>query len=418
MSATDGLRVEIEEDRLFRELEKLAEFSDTPSPSVTRIVYTETDRRARRYLRELFLEAGLLVREDPLGNMFVRWEGEDQTLPPVGTGSHIDALPHAGRFDGTVGVLGGLEAIRALQRAGFTPRRSIELVVFTSEEPTRFGLGCLGSRAMTGALTPGQIRALRDADEISCDEARLAAGYAGRLEEVELRPGHYDWWVELHIEQGPILEREGVAIGLVEAIAAPACLSVTFDGTGGHAGAVLMPERHDALCAAAEGVLAVERAARKSPSPDAVATVGILELHPGAVNSIPSRTRLGIDVRDVAQETRDRMIGEIRQAIEEIGARRGVKPTVELLNADPPCQCDPRILAVAEAACKRLGLSVRHMISRAYHDSLFMARLAPVAMIFIPCREGISHRPEEYASPQDIARGTAVLAHTLADLAV
>lgn len=417
MNGGENLRLDIQKDKVSRELEHLASFSDTPHPSVTRVVYTQTDSAARKYLKELFLEAGLLVREDPLGNTFVRWEGEDRSLPPVGTGSHIDALPHAGRFDGTVGVLGGLEAIRALQRAGFTPRRGLELVVFTSEEPTRFGIGCLGSRAMAGTLSPVMMRELKDSRGLSVDEARRDAGYGGRLEDVALPAGYYDSWVELHIEQGPLLERSGTAIGIVEAIAAPASLTASFEGVGGHAGAVLMPDRRDALCAAAEAVLAVERAARDSESPDAVATTGILDVYPGAVNSIPSRTLIKMDVRDIRLETRDLAVERIRREIEEIAKRRRVKATVELLNADPPCRSDARVLDAVEEACRLSGASSQRTISRAYHDSLFMARLAPVGMIFIPCHNGISHRPDEYTSPEAIATGVEVLARTMARLA-
>lgn len=409
--------LQIDTDRLVAELLELAQFSDHPAPAVTRVVFSPTDMTSRVWLRERFHAAGLTVHEDPIGNTFARWEGSDPTLAAVGTGSHTDAIPHAGLYDGCVGVLGGLEAIRALQRSGFKPRRSIELVLFTSEEPTRFGMGCTGSRAMAGLLTPEKLRALRDGEGRNYDEVRTAAGFTGPLEAIALMPGHYDSWVELHIEQGPILEREGLAIGIVEAIAAPASLTIEFEGVGGHAGAVLMPERRDALCAAAEVVLAVETIGRSTGSPDTVATTGILEVHPGAVNSIPSRTTLKIDVRDIRLESRDGAVDAIHAAAVEVARRRGVGVTVKLLNADPPALSGPRVLAAIEAACAAERVTSRRLISRAYHDSLFMARLAPIAMIFIPCRGGVSHRPDEYSTPEHIGRGAAVLARTLATLA-
>ena len=257
----------IDGDRLNRELHELGAISAEPAPVVTRVVYTEADMRARRYFRALCIEAGLDVREDPVGNTFARWKGVDPDLAPVGTGSHIDAIPNAGLFDGCVGVLGGLEAIRALQRAGFHPRRSIDLIVFTSEEPTRFGIGCFGSRLISGALSALDGATLRDADGQTLDEARRAAGFSGEIAEVQLHRGCYAAFVELHIEQGPILEQKQLDIGVVTAIAAPATLRIEIEGEGGHAGAVLMPQRRDAFLAGAEIALSVEAAAKETGRP-------------------------------------------------------------------------------------------------------------------------------------------------------
>lgn len=409
--------VRVDTDRLSRELDELAGLSDAPAPAVTRVLYTDPDLRARAFLKRLCTAAGLTVREDPIGNLFARWEGADPGLPAVGTGSHTDAIPHSGRYDGTVGVLGGLEAIRALQAAGFRPKRSVELLMFTSEEPTRFGVGCVGSRAMTGALPPAKLADLRDPDGGRLDDIRRAAGFDGELAAVRLGGDYYSAFVELHIEQGPLLEGENVPIGVVTAIAAPAALAVHIDGEGGHAGAVLMPDRRDALCGAAEIVLAVEAAAKGSGSPDTVGTVGVCQVHPGAINSVPSRVKLLIDVRDVRLEPRDDAVRAIRRAVDEVAQRRGVRATVEVLNADPPAAMAPTVVAAAEAACQHLGLASKRMVSRAYHDSLFMAHTFPTGMIFIPCRNGVSHRPDEFASPEAIHQGVEVLALTLAELA-
>src|SRR5215468_712844 len=201
-------KITIHTSQLSTELETLAGFSDSPAPAVTRIVFSETDRRARKYVKDLCTAAGLTVREDAVGNTFARWIGTEPHLPAIGTGSHIDAIPNAGRYDGTVGVLGGLEAIRALQRSGFRPRRSIELLLFTSEEPTRFGIGCLGSRLLSGALDPAGAADLRDGNGATLDQARAAAGFSGSLASVALPRDHYHAFVELHIEQGPLLECE------------------------------------------------------------------------------------------------------------------------------------------------------------------------------------------------------------------
>jgi N-carbamoyl-L-amino-acid hydrolase len=412
----NDLKVEVDAERLTRELNDLATFSDAEPPAVTRVLYTPADLGARAFLKRLCADAGLTVREDPIGNLFARWVGSEPSLPAVGTGSHTDAIPHSGRYDGTVGVLGGLAAIRALQAAGFRPRRSIELLMFTSEEPTRFGLGCVGSRGLCGALTPDKLADLRDKDDRRLDDVRQSAGFQGDLAGVRMAKDHYAAFIELHIEQGPILEREDIPIGVVTAIAAPAALRVTIDGEGGHAGAVLMPDRRDALCAAAEIVLAAEAAAKATGSPDTVATTGVCRVHPGAVNSVPSRVNLEIDVRDVRLEPRDQAVQAIRKALDDVAKRRGVTAAVEMLNADPPATMAARVVAAAEAACKQLGLANKRMVSRAYHDSLYMARICDTGMIFIPCRGGVSHRPDEYASPEAIKNGVAVLALTLAQL--
>ncbi|MGC2659193.1 MAG: hydantoinase/carbamoylase family amidase, partial [Bryobacteraceae bacterium] len=255
------MRIHIDIARMMGELERLATFSDAEPPAVTRVVFTERDRDARNYVRELCESAGLQIRSDAVGNTFARWEGAEPNLAAVATGSHIDAIPNAGKYDGTVGVLGGLEAIRALREAGFKPRRPIELLLFTSEEPTRFGVGCLGSRLLCGSLTPASAALLVDGDGRSLEHVRQQAGFEGRLEDVALEPGHYAAFVELHIEQGPILEREGIGLGIVTDIAAPASMRIVVEGEGGHAGGMLMPDRHDALAAAAEIILATERAA-------------------------------------------------------------------------------------------------------------------------------------------------------------
>jgi N-carbamoyl-L-amino-acid hydrolase len=411
------MRAEVDEARLTRELEALAAISQEPAPAVTRIVFTEADLRARAYFKRLCAEAGLSVREDAVGNTFARWPGPDTTLPAVATGSHLDAISNAGRFDGTVGVFGGLEAIRGLQRAGVRPRRSIELIAFTSEEPTRFGIGCLGSRLLSGALELDAAERLRDGQGQTLDAVRVAAGFTGPLASVPVGNQAYAAFVELHIEQGPLLEQHGTDIGVVTAIAAPASLRIVVEGEGGHAGAVLMPDRHDAFLAAAEIALAIESAATSTGAIDTVGTTGVCEVFPGAVNSVPSRVRLEVDVRDIDQARRDAVLSRIALACDAIATRRGVAVRVEPINADPPALSSTVVVEAIAAACQRRGLRYQHVVSRAYHDALFMARIAPTAMIFIPCRGGISHRPDEYAAPGAIARGTAVLADTLATLA-
>ncbi len=414
------MELDVKVDRVTSELDQLARISECPDPppAVTRIVFSQQDLAAREYLLSLYQAAGLAVRVDAVGNTFARWNGQQPELPVVGTGSHTDAIPFSGMFDGTVGVLGGLEAIRALQKSGFQPRRSIELLMFTSEEPTRFGIGCTGSRVLAGLLDESMLDQLRDDSGDSYNVVRRRAGFQGDICDAVLPPDYYHAWVELHIEQGPDLEAKQLPIGIVTAIAAPATLVVEVRGEGGHAGAVLMPGRRDALCGAAELVCEIERLALSSPSEDLVATVGQLDVHPGAVNSIPSQVRFTIDLRDINQSNRDKLKLEFEQAAAGIEKRRQLTVCCRTLNQDPPAIADTNVIEAVERACRSAGLAYQKMVSRAYHDSLFMHRIAPISMIFIPCRHGISHRPDEYSSPAEIGKGVEVLARTIAELAL
>jgi len=410
------MKLEIDHQRLLSEIEALAAISDAERPAVTRIVFTPTDLRARAWMIVHCEGAGLEIRQDAIGNMFARWVGSDPAAPAVGTGSHIDAIPNAGKYDGVVGVLGGLEAIRALQRSGFRPRTSIELLVFATEEPTRFGIGCLGSRLLSGTLSAEAAAKLKDRDGETVEEVRRKAGLSGNLQHVKLPAEYYKGFIELHIEQGPLLERAQTPLGIVTSIAAPASLRISIEGAGGHAGGVLMPDRKDALCAAAELILAIETAARSGGAADTVATVGMCEVFPGAVNSIPSRVGMTLDIRDTDLARRDSAMQSIERASQSISANRQVSIQWELVNADAPAHCAPEVREALADSCRRHGFQFLEMVSRAYHDSLFISRIAPTGMLFIPCRNGYSHRPDEYAAPEDIARGALVLAESLAKL--
>lgn len=401
--------------RIHQELAELARISAHPAPAVTRVLFSPEDLAARQWLLDKAAAAGFTSRIDPAGNLFITLTGSDPTLPAVATGSHTDAIPNAGAYDGTVGVLGGLEAMRRIRESGFQPRRSIELIMFTAEEPTRFGIGCLGSRLLAGTTTAAEARGLVDADGNTLESLRPPE-CRGALEDVRLDPGCYEAFIELHIEQGPLLEREGLEIGLVEKIAAPAAFRLHFTGIGGHAGAVLMPDRHDAFLAAAETALLVEKAALESTSPDTVGTTGVVRIHPGAINSIPCEVTMEIDFRDTDLDARDQAIARIRKGAEEFCARRGVDLSWTIIHSDPPALCSEFLLDKTSAKAASLGCRFRRMVSRAYHDSLFMARLCPTLMIFIPCRNGWSHRPDEYASPEAIERGVDLLKETLLEL--
>ncbi|MEM9365119.1 MAG: M20 family metallo-hydrolase [Planctomycetota bacterium] len=421
------MNLTVDTERLAYDLRRLARHGDQVNEAfedaeVTRVVFSPEDVAARQFLIQRMRDADLEVTVDAIGNTFGRWVGTEESdsgrrKGAVATGSHIDAIPHAGMYDGTVGVMGGLEAIRVLQASGFRPRRSIEVVMITSEEPTRFGIGCLGSRAMSANLSVAELRSLQDGDGAGLEAARAQAGMTGSLDDVAVSSDRFAAWVELHIEQGPVLEAKGIDIGTVTAIAAPSTYRVTVLGEGGHAGGVLMPSRRDALAAACELILEIESAAVSCDSDDMVATVGTLRVHPGAVNSIPAKVDFSIDARDVDPVSRDSVIAQVRESAKEIAERRRVQIEIETLNSDPPATCDPTVVSAINLAADQSGYTRTSMVSRAYHDSLFMSLVAPMGMIFIPCRGGVSHRPDEYSSPEQISKGVAVLARTLAELA-
>jgi N-carbamoyl-L-amino-acid hydrolase len=408
------LRIDIK--KLSDEIDALALISDAASPAVTRILFTGTDLRGRSFVKQLAQEAGLQIREDAMGNIFMTWRGTDSQLKPVATGSHTDAIPFSGKYDGVVGVLGAIEAVRALKRLGHQPARTIDLIMFTSEEPTRFGIGCLGSRVLSGSMGSDQLINLSDAQGATFDHIRQEAGFNGSLNSVTLNQGHYAAFIELHIEQGPRLERMGIDIGIVTDIAAPATVRIIVNGEGGHAGAVLMPVRKDALIAAAKIAVAVQEIAVKSPGEYAVATTGKLEVFPGAVNSIPSQVTMEIDVRDIDLVNRDAMITDIMRTAKYITGNCQVTHEYQILNSDAPASCDGNVLDLIEGCCDKLSVSHQTMISHAYHDALFMSQLCPTAMIFVPSEHGFSHRPEEFTSPQQIEKGVQVLAQVLARL--
>mmetsp|Transcript_9215 Transcript_9215/g.17291 ORF Transcript_9215/g.17291 Transcript_9215/m.17291 type:complete len:450 (-) Transcript_9215:577-1926(-) len=413
--------VTVDGDSVVDKLTKLAKYTADPNPAVTRVLFTPEDMQARSYVKELMREAGLSIREDAMGSIYGRWEGSDSNLGSVLTGSHCDAIPLAGMYDGTLGVIGGIEALAALKRSGFQPLRSLEVMMFTSEEPTRFGLSCSSSRAMAGILTVAELESKLDKDGRHFVQVARDVGYGANstqamLEAAKVHPGAIDFFVELHIEQGPILEKENLNIGIVSAIAAPSALSIELTGDGGHAGGQLMPDRNDAGLAGSEIALKVEEHVLATGSIDTVGTTGLFEVRPGAVNSVPRDVRIGIDIRDIDGPRRDDVVGKVLDSAAAIAAKRKVRIQSHVINQDPPATCAAAIISAAERSAAALGLSSKKMVSRAYHDSLFMARIAPTGMIFIPCRNGWSHRPDEFSSATDIANGVSVLAMTMADL--
>ncbi len=399
-------------------LEHINTFNSTPEFGTTRVLFTKPEVAAREYVKSEMEKLGMQVHEDAIGNVFGVCPGTEPDLPPVWTGSHIDTVLHAGMFDGMSGVVAGLEVVRMLRDAKKTTRRSLVVVIYTSEEPTRFKLGCLGSRAMAGKLSAAQAAALYDDDGHSLYDVLADLGFSvGDFAAVPVHKGVVYSAVELHIDQTGALEKAGKKVGIVKTICAPSVFDVEVLGRQSHAGGTRMNERCDALMAASEIALALESLARSSQSEYTTATIGRMEVIPNAVNVIPGRVKFSIDIRDSDYDYKNALVGRLRQKISEIEQRRGVSVQVTEYNNDHPMQCDPGIMQKLEKACRANDVSYEYTISGAFHDSMLVGEFAPVAMVFVPSRNGISHSPEEWTDFADIAAGTDVLADTLLALA-
>ncbi|MDF2568009.1 MAG: Zn-dependent hydrolase [Oscillospiraceae bacterium] len=399
-------------------LEAINQFNSTLEFGTTRVLFTPSEIAAREYVKNEMLKLGMNVREDAIGNIFATYEGQDTSLPAVWTGSHIDTVLNAGMFDGMAGVVGGMEAVRLIKESGQRPKRSIEVIVYTSEEPTRFGLSCLGSRAMAGKLSLEDAKNLKDNDGNTFAEVLKSLEYNPvEFKNIPISKGSVFGAVELHIEQNGLLEENGLPVGIVKAICAPTNYSVEVYGCQSHAGGTSMDARRDAFTASCEVSLSLERLAKESESEYTTATIGRVEVVPNAVNVIPGTVKFSIDIRDIDFESKNILLNKLLKEISEIEQKRGVNITLIPENHDRPIRCDEKIVEVIRQSCENQGIAYQVMISGAYHDSLFVGEFAPVAMIFVPSKNGISHSPEEWTDYEDIAVGVDALAETLLTLA-
>jgi len=408
----------INPDRLLADLETFAAIGADPQGGVTRLAYSAVDLQARQRFLEQAGAAGLAPRIDAVGNIFARRAGREDGLAPVGFGSHLDSVPNGGRFDGPLGVLAALEVVRSLNDAGMTTRRPIDLICFAAEESGRFGLGTLGSKALVGRLTPDMLESLRDPQGQTLGQVLRACGFdSSRLDQARLRPGAYHAYLELHLEQGAVLESRGLPVGIVTGIAAPTRYRVTYTGRADHSGATPMDLRKDALVAAAELVLTVRTLTVAHGNSTTVGTVGILRVQPGAMNVIPGQVTMGIDIRDIEAEGKRRVAVQVRAAAERIARGAGLEVLIEPLTDDAPVPLPTRIRQISAATCRARGIPCMELPSGAGHDAMYMAEVTEVGMLFTRCREGISHNPAEYVSPEDVVAGATALAETTLRLA-
>lgn len=389
----------------------LAKFGKTEA-GITRLAYTSTDKAAQMWLLKELEYMNLEMREDVLGNLFLRRPGLDTTLPPVACGSHLDTVIHGGAYDGMCGVVGALEALNML--SGETLRRSIEVIVFRAEESSRFGFATIGSKLITGKATPDKFASAADKEGTTLREAvKKWGGNLDQYEKAVLKPGAYKCFAEMHIEQGKVLEETGKQIGIVHNIAAPTRFKLHIKGLADHSGATPMGFRKDALVSAAKLILAVETAAINEKANGTVGTVGVVEVDPGSINVVPGKVTIWVDVRGVNSESIQRTLKEIRQAVQGTARTDGVEIEEEMLTSDSPVALDEKLAAQSEAVCLEQLKPFLHMNSGAGHDAMHMPAICPTTMLFIPCRGGISHNPAEFAKTEDICAGIEVLAEIL-----
>lgn len=398
----------INAERLQQRLEAFARIGATPAGGVNRQALSPEDRAARRLLAELAQARGFSVFQDAMANFFIRRSGRDDSLPPLLIGSHLDSQPTGGRYDGALGTLSAFEVLEALEDAGLETPGSIEVVAWTNEEGSRFAPGVMGSMAFAGAADPLQWRSLAGTDGASFS-GELAATLAS-LPEAAMRPlgTPVSGYIELHIEQGPSLEKEGLAIGVVTGVQGTRWLKVTVTGEAGHAGTTPLPYRRDPMVAAV-GMLHDLQASVMPSDADARLTVGRIATIPGSVNAIPKAVTFSLDIRHPSAGRLAAIEAEVRAICRDHGEKQGCSVEVTTAFDMPPGVFAPDMIDAIEAAADRLSLSRKKMVSGAFHDALFISRVAPTAMIFVPCRNGISHNEAEHVEPASIRDGARLL---------
>jgi N-carbamoyl-L-amino-acid hydrolase len=390
--------------RVNEHLTALARFGANPEGGVSRVAYSDADVAGRAYVKSLMEAAGLDVRVDAAGNLIGRREGTNRKLPTIIVGSHTDSVPHGGNYDGDVGVMGGIEAAQQLRDRHVRLRHALEIVDFTDEEG-----GLVGSRAMAGDLSSATLDLVNSSGRSVRDGLRALGGDPDAVAHAQRKPADLAAYLELHIEQGGLLERNHTDIGVVQGIVGIHWWEAKISGVANHAGTTPMDQRHDALLAASELVLAVNAAATELPGRQ-VATVGRIQAEPGAPNVIPGTVTLSVEVRDLDAARIEAVFERIRARADEIARTRGTSIEFRDLEATAaPALTDPRIQHIVESAAHELGLTTMAMPSGAGHDAQDIARIAPIGMIFVPSSGGISHAPREYTAPADIAHGVNVL---------
>ncbi|MTD30706.1 M20 family metallo-hydrolase [Planomicrobium sp. YIM 101495] len=391
--------------RLEKTLNEINGFGDE-GVGINRLAYSEEERAVKEFFAELCRKEGLDVREDPAGNIIARRGGENPSLPAVAFGSHLDTVYEGGKYDGALGVVSALEVIRSLNDRGIKTEHPLEIISFAGEESARFGFSTIGSKAMSGTLGL-EYEELKDRDGVFLSEELLK--YSLNLEGAERSGDDFAVFFEIHIEQGPVLEKQGKQLGIVTGIAGATRFHLTVQGQASHSGTTPMGYRKDAFLGAAEISLALESAAVEEQHYGTVATVGVCEVKPGAMNIVPGLAELKVDIRGISKESKDRVIEKMTFAIAEAEKKRGLAVSVVKTADELPVTLSAEVITSLKDSADKLQYSYELLPSGAGHDAMNMARLCPTGMIFIPSKEGLSHNPEEYSALEDIGAGAQLL---------
>ena len=401
-------------DRIKEMIEHISTFNDAdPGEGISRFSYSENDAKARKYLIDICEDIGLKVRVDAVGNVFARLVGTDESLPVVMSGSHIDSVKNGGRFDGLVGSIGALEAVRVMVEEGYQPKNSIDIVFFAEEEGSNFQVPVMGSKLLTGKLTVDDIKEITNEAGITAYDMIKNAGYdPDNMPNDVIAPGTVKNMIELHIEQSVRLDKEGHTIGIISGIAGLNWITITLEGVQNHAGATPMFLRQDPMVAASKIIAEIDGIA-KAINDTIVATVGYIEVTPNIPNAIPNGVKFIVDVRDIQQETIQQCVDEIKAVTEKYAKENDVKFTVEKTASSEAIKIQDYIKEVMVEQAEKLDLDYVLMPSGAVHDSNYMAEVTDVAMIFVPSVDGRSHVNEEYTDWDDIKAGVDLLLNTL-----
>ena len=413
--------ITINKRRLLRDLNAVSRIGIGDHGSVTRLVFSIKELRSRQFLIHLMRQAGLQIHIDRIGNIFGRLNGTNPKAPAVLAGSHLDTVLHGGKFDGTMGVIGALEAVRTLKEQKVTLRSPVEVVCFVGEESSRFGYSTLGSSLVAGEVHGADLSNAADAQGTKLEDILSSLGiYRSNLRSMRRDPASVKAYLELHIEQGPILEAKKKPIGVVTSIAAPTRFRVVFTGQADHSGTTPMEMRKDALVAASEVIVAVEKISRRYSRMEkgrVVGTVGAMKIEPGVINAIPGKAELSVDIRSITASAKNRVVRLVQAKIREIARRRHVQIAILPIREENPVPLDKRLVHLLKECCEAKGIAYEVMPSGAGHDAMQMAKITPSGMLFIPSRRGISHSPLEWSDPEDICLGTQLLLDSIVRVA-
>lgn len=407
--------MKINNERLWRRLHELAEIGQDPRGGLTRLAYTDEEYQAKQLLKSYMKEADLIIREDAIGNVFGKRSGRTPNATTILIGSHIDTVINGGKFDGAAGVLVGIEVLQTMHEQTIELDHAVEVVIFTDEEGARFSSGMLGSQALIGQLTEADLEHNPDQSGISIATAMRQHGYRPEeLATAKADPNTIKCYLELHIEQGKVLESKDVPVGLVTGMVGLRWLKIKLTGKAGHAGTTPMTLRKDPMAAAAEIIQVIEKLARKEKQ--AVATIGKLTVQPGGINVIPSEVEFTVDLRDLSDDLLDKLVEEIKQKADDIASKRGIISDLEILDRSDSVQTTSSVNQAIASAISKNDIELVKLPSGAGHDAINIAEITDIGMIFLRTKDGISHHPAEWTDQLDLAIGAEVLLDTVIEL--